>query len=603
MPASPHPDIDPATGWTDGFTCVLGNPPWDKVDFEDKKYFSVVEPSIAALAGQTMRARITEWQRENPDQGVRYRAARRKVKSMFLFASRSAVYPLCAKGLTAPGVNSLQTDQLFAELFTRIAASAGRLGCIIPTDIATGASGQYLFADLTERGAVASLYDFENRKLLFPGVDSREKFCLLSLVGKGMREPTARFAFFLLDTADLDDAERVFALSPEEIALINPNTETLPIFRNRRDADLTTAIYRRIPVLWDESSSDGNPWGIAFKRLFDMTDDSDLFRTREKLEADGWHLHGNIFSRGGERMLPLYEAKMIDFFNHRAADVVKSETAVNRQNQPQYLTVEELRNPSRFAMPLHWIAEDGLIPTRRNGRDVKVPGVSERLAEVEWEQGWLCGWRKVTASTNERTAIPAFLPRVAVGITFPLMCPRVSPALVAALIAAQSSVAFDFVSRQKIGSTDMNVFIWKQLPVPSPAMLEPHTGFLIPRVLELVYTAYDMTRLARDLEGDGGPFVWDEDRRAQLRAELDAFFFRLYGIDRDDLDYIMETFQTESGGLKNNDIAKYGSYRTKETILEFYDGMAVADAARVPYETPITPPPGQGPRHPARSEP
>jgi len=162
---------------------------------------------------------------------------------------------------------------------------------------------------------------------------------------------------------------------------------------------------------------------------------------------------------------------------------------------------------------------------------------------------------------------------------------------------------FDFVSRQKIGGTSMGKFIWKQLPVPTPATLEPHTGFLTPRVLELVYTAYDMTPLARDLSDVGAPFVWNEDRRSQIRAELDAYFFRLYGIEQDDVDYIMETFQTESGGLKHNDIAKYGSYRTKETILEFYDQMAAADAAGTPYETPITPPPGQGPRHPARSEP
>src|SRR5262249_16106526 len=149
--------------------------------------------------------------------------------------------------------------------------------------------------------------------------------------------------------------------------------------------------------------------------------------------------------------------------------------------------------------------------------------------------------------------------------------PRVSPALAAALIASQSSLVLDFVSRQKIGSTDMNLFIWKQLPVPTPAMLERHTGFLTPRVLELVYTAYDAAPLARDLGDGDAPFVWDEERRAQIRAELDAFFFRLYGIERDDVDYIMETFQTESGGLKNNDIAKYGTYRTKDLILEVYD--------------------------------
>jgi hypothetical protein len=458
-----------------------------------------------------------------------------------------------------------------------------------------------LFAEFTRRGAVASLYDFENRRQLFPAVDSRQKFCLLTLAGKAVPEPAARYAFFLLDSADLDEANRIFALSPDELSLINPNTGTLPIFRSRRDAALTATIYHLVPVLWNESKPNGNSWGITFKRLFDMTDDSDLFRSREQMEREGWQLRGNVFTHGGKRMLPLYEAKMTDFFNHRAADVIKSEVAVNRQNQPRYFAVAELLDPSRLAMPMNWIAEDGLIPTRRNGKDVEVPGVSERIAEVEWSREWLCGWRKVTASTNERTAIPAFLPRVAVGITFPLMFPSVSPELIAALIAAQSSLVFDFVSRQKIGSTDMNVFIWKQLPVPTPTMLESHLPFLVPRVLELVYTAYDMTPLARDLGDEGAPFRWDEDRRTLLRAELDAFFFRMYGIeDRDDVDYILETFQTETGGLKHNDIARYGTYRTKDLVLAAYDRMAVAGAAEVPYTTVTTPPPGEGPRHPAR---
>ena len=478
-----------------------------------------------------------------------------------------------------------------------------RVGCIIPTAIATAAGGQYLFRGFAERGAIASLYDFENRKPLFPDVHRSYSFCLLSLVGKALREPAARYAFFLEDTPDLDDADRIFALSPEQIALVNPNTGTLPIFRNHRDADLTASIYGRIPVLWDEAKRNGNPWGIIFKNLFDMTDDSDLFRTRETLEADGWHLHGNVFTRAGKRMLPLYEAKMVDFFNHRAADVIKSATAVSRQNQPRYLTTEELQDPARYAIPMHWISDEGLISTRRNGRDVKVPGVAEQLSALNWKHGWLCGWCDVTAPTNERTAIPAFLPRVAVGNKFHLMFPCVSPVLAVALIATQSSLIFDFVSRQKVGGTAMGLFIWKQLPVPTPATLEPHTSFLTARVLELVYTAYDMMPLARDLDDAGGPFMWDEERRFMIRAELDAFFFRLYGIEWDDVEYIMETFQTESGGLKHNDIAKCGSYRTKDTILEFYDRMAAADAAGVPYETPITPSPGRGPRHPARSEP
>ena len=150
----------------------------------------------------------------------------------------------------------------------------------------------------------------------------------------------------------------------------------------------------------------------------------------------------------------------------------------------------------------------------------------------------------------------------------------------------------------------MGLFIWKQLPVPTPAMLEPHLAFIIPRVLELVYTAYDMIPLARDLGDEGEPFRWDEDRRAQLRAELDAFFFRLYGIDgRDDVDYILETFQTETGGLKHNEIREYGEYRTKRLVLAEYDRMAAAEAAGVPYESPLELPPGQGLRHLASRRP
>ncbi|MGQ4373834.1 DNA methyltransferase [Streptomyces sp. SAS_267] len=610
--------VAPATGWAGGFSCMVGNPPWDKVDFEDKKYFSVVAPEIANISGTARRTRIAEWEQENPEAGKRYREARRAVKGTFHFAGDSGVFPLCAKGLTVKGVNSLQTDTLFAERMANVVAAEGRFGMVLPTAIATGAGSQHLFADFTRRGALASLYDFENRRpkspalpkggKWFEGVDSRQKFCLLSLAGRAAHTDASRVGFFLSDIADLEDPTRVFALDPEDLARISPNTGTLPVFRTQRDADITAGVYQRIPVLWNEGRRDGNPWDLTFKNLFNMTDDSDLFRSRERLEAEGWELRGNVFERGGERMLPLYEAKMVDFFNHRAADVVKSLTAVNRQNQPKYIPTEELQDPARPAQPLKWIQQDGTIPTRRNNKDVHVKGVELRLAEENWNHDWLCGWCDVTASTNERTAIPAFLPRTAVGHKFPLMLPRVEPPLVAALIATQSSLVFDFVSRQKIGGTSMGLFIWKQLPVPSPTTLEPHLPFLLPRVIELVYPAHDMAPLARDLGAEGEPFQWDEDRRRQLCAELDAYFFHLYGISREDTAYILESFQSESGGLKNNEIAKFGEYRTKRLVLAEYDRMAAADLTLEnpliegesgTYRSTLTPPPGHGPRHSA----
>jgi hypothetical protein len=589
--------FDAETGWSGGFMVVLGNPPWDKVDFKDKEYFSVVEPSIAKLAGQKRRTLIGQWEEGHSEEGERYRAAKRAVKATFHFLGDSGVFPLCAKGLTLKGVTMLQTDLLFAERLAAITAPVGRVGCIVPTAVATSAGSQYLFRDFTDHGAVVSLYDFENRKPLFPAVHSSYKFCLLSLTGKSQPEPSARYAFFLQDAADLDDPSRVVPLSLDEISLLSPNTSTLPMFRTRRDADLTAAIYRRIPVLWNETAQRGNAWNIVLKRLFHMTDDSDLFRTREELDGAGWQLHGSVFTRQGKRMLPLYEAKMAHHFDHRWNSFYGIGNGDTRR-----LTLVEKQDPDFLLEPRYWIQEDGPISSRRNGKEVKVSGVSERLVELKWGKGWLCGWRDVCRSTDERTAIPAFLPSAAVGYGFCLMFPMVSPTMTTALIAAQSSLVFDYVSRQKITGIDMTFFVWKQLPVPAPAMLEPHLDFVVPRVLELVYTAYDMTPLARDLDDKGEPFCWDENRRAQLRAELDAFFFRLYGIDdRDNVDYILETFQSETGGLKHNEIRDHGEYRTKRLVLAEYDRMAAADAAGIPYSSPLALPPGQGPRHPVRA--
>jgi hypothetical protein len=600
VPDSGGVDIDPGVGWVGGFTVLLGNPPWDRLEFEDKKYFSAVEPAIAGLSGAKLRTAITAWLAEDTERARRYNAERRNLKATSAFASGSGVFPLCAKGLTAGGVTKLQVDQLFAEWFTTITAPSGRAGCIIPSAIVTGAGGQFLFGDLTARSAITSLYDFENHgKRFFPGVDARYTFCLLSLVGKTLREPATRYAFSLVDIAELNDTHRVFTLAEEEIALVSPNTSTPPLSRTRRDADFALAIYRRMPVLSDDAKRGGGPWDIDFKYVFRSANDADILRTRDDLEREGGRLEGNVFNRNGERVLPMYESKMAHYFDHRWNSFHGTGNDDRRR-----LSITEKDDPTAPAQPRYWISQEGPITVFKGSKNIQFLGVNERLRESGWERDWVCGWRDVCRATDERTAIPAILPRVATLNTFPLMFPRVPSSLVVALIAAQSSLIFDFVARQRVGGIHMTQFIWKQLPVPTPTMLEPHLPFITPRVLELVYTAYDMTPLASDLGDEGEPFRWDEDRRARLRAELDAFFFRMYGIDdRDDVDYILETFQTETGGLKNNEIRDHGEYRTKRLVLAEYDRMAAAEAAGMSYESPLELPPGQGPRHPASRRP
>jgi len=168
----------------------------------------------------------------------------------------------------------------------------------------------------------------------------------------------------------------------------------------------------------------------------------------------------------------------------------------------------------------------------------------------------------------------------------------------ACLYANLSSFILDYVARQKIAGSNLTYNYVKQWPVLAPRVYDDPEirSFLESRVLELTYTAWDMEPFARDL-GDGGPpFRWDEERRFLMRAELDALFFHLYGIDRDELDYIMGTFPI----VKRKDIAAHGTYRTRDKILEIYDAMATAKSTGMEYQTALAPRPGHGPRHPDR---
>jgi hypothetical protein len=141
---------------------------------------------------------------------------------------------------------------------------------------------------------------------------------------------------------------------------------------------------------------------------------------------------------------------------------------------------------------------------------------------------------------------------------------------------------FDFVTRHKVGGNHLNFFIVKQLPIiPPDWYTEEDIEYISSRVLELVYTAYDMKPFAEDMGYDGEPFIWDEQRRAILRAELDAKYAKLYGLTRDELRYILdpadiygEDFPSETFRvLKNNEMKKYGEYRTQRLVLAAWDMM------------------------------
>src|SRR5690606_8105579 len=227
------------------------------------------------------------------------------------------------------GVGDVNTYALFAETISQVTAESGRSGFIVPTGIATDDSTKAYFGDITQRGRLVSLYDFENREAIFPSVHRSYKFCLLTL-GAAER---AQFVCFATQVAQLHDPRRRFTLTPDEFRLINPNTLTFPVFRSERDAELTKKLYRAAPVLIEEGRADGNPWGIRFMTMFHMSNDSHLF-------ADS----------PGDDLLPLYEAKLIHQFDRRWA-------SYRDDGSTRGVTVSEKADPTFGVTPRDWVEE------------------------------------------------------------------------------------------------------------------------------------------------------------------------------------------------------------------------------------------------------
>jgi hypothetical protein len=595
--------IDRDTGWAGGFSCVIGNPPWERVKLQEQEFFAADRPDIANAANAAERKKMIADLADSDSSADRalydqFQAELRKSAGWSHLLRQSGRFPLTGRG-------DVNTYAVFAETARTITGPAGRLGVIVPTGIATDQTTASFFEDIVVGEHLDSLLDFVTNPRLWTEVGHRRyRFSILVVTGRDRRAQYGEFATLVKHPADLPPRGHRIRIAASDLLLVNPNTGTCPMFQTVRDAEITISIYKRVPALWRDAPEE-NPWGLSFLRMFDMANDAGLFRTRDQLEHDGWKLTGNVFARDGRRMLPLYEAKLIHHFDHRLACYSKRPEGSQDTELPR-LDLEEKNDPGRSVIPRYWVQEFDTLNKQKSkpGKPVYDLGVTSRLKAKHWDHGWVLGWRDICRSTDERTLICGTIPRTAVGHKFPLCFPNMRSDV---LLATCSSFVVDYAARQKITGTSLTYFVLKQLPVLPPAAYDDPAawlsgaapaGWIRDRVLELSYTAWDMEPYARDLGDDGPPFGWNEERRALMRAELDAAYFHLYGLERDEVEHVMDSF--DALRRREEKPQNFGEFRTKRLILERYDAMTEAARTGVPYQTVLYPPPGHGPRHPSR---
>ena len=469
------------------------------------------------------------------------------------------------------GAGDINLYSLFVERAMGLVKPEGIVGLLTPSGIYADKTAAEFFNAVSSSGRLSGLFDFENRRIgtgqppYFPDVDSRFKFCALIFGGAERGFPKTDCAFFLSDTETIKNPERSFPLTPSDFVLVNPNTGTAPVFRTRRDAEITRRIYRQHTVLVDRSKGgEHRAWPVRYATMFHMTNDSHLFRTAKQLKNAGYYpVQGNHWKLGGELYLPLYEGKMVQAFDHRAASVVVNPEKINRPAQPRNASFSEHANRGWFPKHQFWVP----------------------ASECGWtaESNWVIGFKDITSPTNARTFIAALFPAVGFGNKVPILKAQTEERNEWLLAANFNSMIFDFSTRQKIQGQTLNWFIVEQLPVIAPHDYDRCFGNTTARelvrdhVLRLTYTAHDMAPFARDLGYNGPPFIWDEEERRHLRARLDALYFHLYGLSREDADYILSTFPI----VRREDEAAFGTYRTRDLVLAYMSALSAGDTETV----------------------
>lgn len=549
-----------------GFDVMCGNPPWDKIKVEDKKWFEShgrMDIVNAGTAAQRKKA-IDRLSAESPSLYAAYQQAQDDAEGLSRFVRLSDRFPLTATG-------DIDLYPMFAELCLNFSREAW--GLVLPTGIAVNDTNKAFFSRLVEENRLVSLYDFENREKLFD-IDSRFKFCLLTAGPARSEAADVKGGFYLTRLDHLLDPNRIYTLRTSDFALLNPNTKTCPTFRTSRDAELTAKIYRHCGHIIENETTGSNPWGVKFGSMIHMSNDSHLFRTYEQLTAEGAQLVGNRFRiADGTEYVPLYEGKMIWHYNHHYGTWP---TAGPRPNTIDTPTPTELTDPNSNIMPWYW------IPASE---------VEEKIEKsFGTQKGGLLIYRGIGRSVDERTFINATVPNAeGVGNSATAIGCRTVPRLI--LQGIFSSIPFDFVVRQKVGGINMSTFFVKQFPILSPEQIgEEMQWEMAKRVIELTYFNHDMDAWAEELWeemtpaqraempriGAKTPYIFDPDRRTLLQAELDAMVAHLFGLTTDELRYILdpedicgpgcinETFRV----LKDREFRDFGEYRTQRLVLD-----------------------------------
>lgn len=520
-----------------GFDCILGNPPWEKINLEDKEFFASRAPQISTIAKSNVRNKaILKLKETNPQLYKTYLTAFDETNKALNFYKTSNYYKYGNRGL-------LNTYPLFTELVINVTNKKGGVGYLIPSGFFNDDTISPLFRYASQNNFINNILDFENTKRLFPSVHRQYRFSVVTFL-KNNNQAGFHSKFFLREISECFDKSKNLLYRYEDLKAFNPNNFVCPSFKNQYELDINRKLYS-YGVLKDESDESNT---THVHRMINMSSDSALLKlVRDKDD------------------LPVYESKLFHQFDHRYANFDEADEAAINSGNTTTTDISKKQDVDYSITPRYF--------------------ASEAVADFKnekwgWQHDWYFAYRVISSSTNERTSIASIIPKSIVSYSAYLIFMDSIDEIVMH-IANMNTFVYDFAVRAKVNMNFPPVILQQSPKISVNNISRELFQEIKNRVISLIYTSYDLQSFAEDVGYPGEPFTWNDNIRFTTQCELNSIFAHVYHIDKKELDYILESFST----VKRKDMEKYGAYRTKDTILKLFDEMDwVRDELRITNE-------------------
>nr|WP_314444413.1 hypothetical protein [uncultured Sphingomonas sp.] len=547
-----------------GFDAIVGNPPWDRFEFEEIPWFAARDPNIALERLKSKREeRILKLKQERPELHRQFCDASTRRRQAAKVVKFSGIYSELNTG-------KLNIYKTFVERSCQLVNARGMVGLLTPIGIGTDHNVSKFVKRITKGRNLKAFIAFENRRRwLFKDVHAEDQPTVFIMGGASREFETFEYAVKLHQLPSGEKPTQPVELSRDTLKLLNPNTGTMPIVRTMDGLSLLLKTYNNFPIFIERPGrNECALFAVKYRQMINMTSRSRGFRTKKMLtEMEGaWPVNNGRYESSKGLWLPLYEGKMVSLYNHRYASVRNSSERISGQGVAIHSKTSDLQDPDYRPHPRYWILESDAKP----------------------DFPYAIGFNDICNTNNARSLICAIVPSGAYGNKLPILTWEKPDGHQAAKLQANLACIFtDYLARQKIQSRSLSKYILAQLP------LVPHEKYgrkfgdksaadiIDAAVLELSYTSPDLAPFAKDLghvdkstgeEKVLPPFTWNEERRFMLRAKLDAMYFILYGVwdpekplvSRKEVEHVYSTFPV----LERNERERYeGRYRSLELAL------------------------------------